>query len=284
VTFWPTPTASQGRNEGMLKQMRAKVLKGELTRTEAEAMVQGSLEPARMKPMEQPIPSSQLTLLPADTHASHLVLPGSEAARKMTATSGRKCLGSWLPSGPVGSLLKMLLGTSTWASTRCFLTWKAKATPHGRLYFQLAPSMPRTDATESGLWHTPSSQEPGVRVERLVTKDGDPARVGERAYDKKTGRLAQVGLTQQVKMWPTLHGFSKDGGKSNGPSGNELGRRVNQSLWPTPRAQARAKCFDRGDDYHSNLEEAVGMTTQGSLNPEWVEWLQGYPKNWTEID
>jgi len=27
---------------------------------------------------------------------------------------------------------------------------------------------------------------------------------------------------------------------------------------PTPRAQARTKCFNRGQDYHSNLEEWVG--------------------------
>ena len=33
----------------------------------------------------------QLTLFPADSPASHLVLPGSEKARMMTVTSGRKC-------------------------------------------------------------------------------------------------------------------------------------------------------------------------------------------------
>lgn len=50
------------------------------------------------------------------------------------------------------------------------------------------------------LLHTPSAQEPGVKVERLQTKDGEPAKVGQRAYDKETGRLAQVGLSQQVGM------------------------------------------------------------------------------------
>lgn len=40
---------------------------------------------------------------------------------------------------------------------------------------------------------------------------------------------------QLVMMWPTPHGFSKVG-KSNGPSGNELGRAVNQSLYPTSTA------------------------------------------------
>ena len=47
--YWPTPTASQARSEGMIMQMRAKVDAGELTRAEAEAMIQGSLELARMQ-------------------------------------------------------------------------------------------------------------------------------------------------------------------------------------------------------------------------------------------
>lgn len=54
---------------------------------------------------------------------------------------------------------------------------------------------------------------------------------------------------------PTPHGFSKDGGKSNGPSGNELGRSVNQSVEPGG----------------------------GSLNPDWVEWLMGWPIGWTDL-
>ncbi len=42
------------------------------------------------------------------------------------------------------------------------------------------------------------------------------------------------------KLWPTPHGFSPDG-KSNGPSGNELGRAVNREFWPTPQAHDAAK-------------------------------------------
>src|SRR5262245_7698254 len=44
------------------------------------------------------------------------------------------------------------------------------------------------------------------------------------------------------RFWRTPHGFSQDG-RSNGPSGNELGRQVNaqeklerSKLWPTPNA------------------------------------------------
>ena len=47
--LWPTPSASQARSEGMIGQMRAKVEAGETTEAEAEAMISGSLRPARMQ-------------------------------------------------------------------------------------------------------------------------------------------------------------------------------------------------------------------------------------------
>jgi len=60
VHMWPTPTSSQARSEGMIKQMRAKVLAGEITQEEAEMMISGSLEPARMEPMGLlPTPDTQ---------------------------------------------------------------------------------------------------------------------------------------------------------------------------------------------------------------------------------
>src|SRR3990167_920998 len=46
--YWPTPSASQARSEGMILQMRTKVEAGEITITEAEAMIGVSLTPARM--------------------------------------------------------------------------------------------------------------------------------------------------------------------------------------------------------------------------------------------
>jgi len=99
----------------------------------------------------------QLTLFPEDSHANLFPSPGNEAAKTMTVTSGRKCLELYGNSSPLGSLVRMCLGSSIWHSTRCLLTWRPKTTKAKRLLFQLAVSTPRTDDTELPFWPTPKA-------------------------------------------------------------------------------------------------------------------------------
>ena len=103
-----------------------------------------------------------------DFPASRSVMPGSGEARTMTAISGRKCSESYKRQGQLGSLVKMLLESSAWHSTKCVLTWKQKVTKSSRSLFQLAVSMPRTEETECGLlrgggamWPTPRTPSGG---------------------------------------------------------------------------------------------------------------------------
>ena len=92
-----------------------------------------------------------------DFLASHSVQPGSDEARKMTVTSGLRCLELFTNCGQLGSLVKMCLESSIWHSTRCFLTWKRKVTKSNVSLFQLAVSMPRTNGNGVPLWPTPST-------------------------------------------------------------------------------------------------------------------------------
>lgn len=90
--------------------------------------------------------------------ASHTAQPEKERAKKMTATSGRKCLGQLEKFSHVGLWAKtftaLLIGQEDWYSTKCNLIWKMKATRSHRIYFQLVPSMRRTEGTEFGLLPT----------------------------------------------------------------------------------------------------------------------------------
>src|SRR5262245_59852684 len=167
----PTPRSSEASKQPMDANRKSPCLSWVVKSAQTS---ETSMEP----------PTEEQLYLPEGFLASHFPRPGSEEARKMTATSGRRCSELYMKPGPLGCLVRTLLESSTWSSTECFLTWKVKATPCNHLLFQLAPSMPNTEETECGLW-------------------------------------------------PTVHGISKDG-KSNGPSGKELGRAVNQRLWATP--------------------------------------------------
>ena len=70
-------------------------------------------------------------------------------------------------------------------------------------------------------------------------------------------------------------------------SGTECGF---QRRWPTPVASAskgsspasltRKNGRDRSND---RLDHAVMASDGGQLNPEWVEWLMGWPQGWTEL-
>lgn len=131
----------------------------------------------------------QLTLFQGASPASHLVLPGSEKAVKMTVTSGLKCCGLSKTSGPLGSLVRMLLASSQWHSTRCYLTWRPSATPASRLLFRLVPSPPRTGGIEFSSWPTQTAAD--VYTDKLKSSQ----QKGEGRHSLTLGRA--------VQMWPT---------------------------------------------------------------------------------
>ena len=215
---------------------------------------------------------------------------------------------------------------------RCWKTSRKSDTRSHRLSFRLVPSAPHTagigcsywptvtaadaylDKMESTqqtegsrhsvnlsqavqMWHTPSGQEPGVSVERLVTKEGEPARIGERAYDKETGRLAQVGLTQQVKMYPTPQSRDYRTGEGHRwENTEERSRNLNDAvahsegykLLPTPKTRDWKGQTQRGihapGDALPNMDKGDGKPIGGQLNPAFVEFLMNYPKDWTKVD
>ena len=212
-----------------------------------------------------------------DTHASHLVRPGSDEARKMTVTSGRKYLPLCKRSGRLGAFSKMFLDTSVWASTKCYLTWKAKATPSNRLLFQLAPSMPRTDATESGLWPTATTQDnPQVRGQ------GKTIGTNVRMWATPTAAIARgttAGRHSAAHRPPTKGGGRRD-------------LRQDVRMWPTPRASEYKDTGPVGSKSHTHMKDKGYLCAEtkdpqqpsASLNPNWVEWLMGYPPGWTNLE
>lgn len=217
---------------------------------------------------------SLLTLLPEDHRASLRVLPGSDKARKMTAGSGLRLCGPWLPSGRLGACLKILLGSEAWGSMMCFLTWRAWDTPAKRWIFRLQESEPRTGDTGSGLWGTPVANDDNKSPE---------AHMAMKQRMKGGPRKVPTSLQVQAKMWPTpasrdfrgpkMKPFSERGG---GKKGEQLPNAVAHQMHPTPDAGAA-----KGRGVQSSGDRS---RLGGSLNPQWVEWLQGFPEGWTDLE
>lgn len=232
--------------------------------------------------------TEQLTLFAEDTHANLFPQPGNDVARRMTATSGRKCLDLCGSSGPVGWLAKTLLVTSHWGSMMYLLTWKVKATPAGRLYYQLQPSAPRTGGTGFSLWATPNAadavgshgggQGKSLRTEIHEWKKG--AWPTPTASDGTSG--AVIGENDRFTL--TKNGTIRRHVQTGNNCSLSLGRIV--KVWPTPSGQeaknATLPPSQKGRDHIAG--RLVDQGVSGQLNPEWVETLMGFPQGWTDIN
>ena len=262
------------------------------------------------KDLFQTVTSSQPAI-----RANHLVLPGSKEAQKMTATSGLKYEPLLKQSDPIGAFSKTFMVTSSWDSTRCYLTWKTLATPQGRLLYQLAPSMRLTNETESGLLHTPTAKgnqdapsmrdrDPGSWWATPNTMDHLPQRSkestkkmqeGHRKGRKRPSNLREQVDEETIAMWPTPTAMTGGTGVApshkNGKHGWNTGAAVNDSLskeparvWPTPTARDYKDSGDNTDYQKIKEKGKLAGHVGGSLNPQWVEWLMGYPDGWTELE
>jgi len=163
--------------------------------------------------------------------------PGSEQARRMTAFSGRKCCALLRRPGPVSSLLRTCLESSAWSSTIVYLRWRPKATPAGRSWFQLVPSMPHTAGTESGLWPTATVMDSAGFCGKR-----DAGRTGPNSGRTLTGKALEMeGMGPHAKMWPTPNSGDGERGANlpDGKRGLKLTDCVRNGspMWPTPQAR-----------------------------------------------
>jgi hypothetical protein len=128
---------------------------------------------------------------------------------------------------------------------------------------------PITSEIESGLWPTPTCDSATERSSKYA-QGGTP-------------------LTLAVKLWPTptvCGNYNRKGLSKS--SGDGLATAVR--LWPTPCASAskgsspaaltRKSGKSRAND---RIDHAVMASDGGQLNPEWVEWLMGWPIGLTAL-
>ena len=221
--------------------------------------------------------------------------PGSEEARKMTETSGRKWLGLLKSYGHAGLLGKMCtdLLTNQWGSSAAFLTWKASAIKPSHLLFRLAPSMPRTDATAFGLFLGTPTAQMKPRSAKFARKTQNPAEFARDhprlwltplVSDSEKRGVPKVGggLAGQVHLWPTPRTTGLDGGSNSRRAAKARG------MWPTPVARDyKGQGMSRERRETREPDNLCSWTAKyegsAALNPAFVEWLMGFPAGWTNL-
>ena len=141
----------------------------------------------------------------------------------------------------------------------------------------------RSEKASKGGERTPTNQTAGKGkfLKTLVTKDGKPAKIGERAYNPKTGKHVQITLDRAIQLLPTPTAM------------DHLPQRGYESM--VKQTQVHRK----GRTKLANLREAVNprsvklfnslqngeipskdLTQTGQdmfLNPAFVEEMMGYP-------
>lgn len=158
----------------------------------------------------------------------------------------------------------------------------------GELYPQPIPAL-CTGENESGYWPTPNTE--GFR------SDGELALLAKQASTHKEYLLMsdRACKSKRERFWPTpttqdnvqIRGV---GAAANAPSrGTTLSGAV--MMWPTPQASDNR---DRGNASTPAIARRIEKGKQvmlsmwfssenGRLNPEWVEWLMGWPLGHTGL-
>jgi len=145
------------------------------------------------------------------------------------------------------------------------------------------------------LWKTPQCSLLGDLDEFSETwpqwglmRDGE---CWEQRTLEQTIRGTESGLSEKLptpqatdhRSKPTSASWKAKGGVNFSLSNPDI-----QAKWPTPRSCSAmaATITDKGDRF-PNLETVMARmdktTIGGKLNPTWVEWLMGWPLEWTDL-
>lgn len=154
---------------------------------------------------------------PADSPVNPSAKPESGSGSTTSGICSQKCYALSEKFSPLGSFLRTLMASPRWHSKYGTLKWEA----------QNIPVLRRSTITKR-YTHERKLCFSTVSVKQSKKKDTPSNRLlFLLSHRKRTTKGSGSGSLREETL-PTPHGFSQDG-KSNGPSGNELGFAVNQA-------------------------------------------------------
>ena len=202
---------------------------------------------------------------PADFPASPSPPQDSERALRMNATCGRRCAALLPNCGPVGCLGKMLLASSIWGSTKRSLTWQKRDTLFSHSYFRLAVSAHGMSASEllssRLMFPTPLASDNNTARD-AASLDVFLSDNGIFRKRNRNGAIWSLSLSAAVFY---LTPVASDGFRS--------------TLKPSAFDPAKKD----GNLSAQIISQEQPVSETAALNPDWVEWLMGFPKGWTDV-
>ena len=208
----------------------------------------------------------QLPSYPAASPASRSVQQDGRKDLPIRGISGRKWQELFPNSSPIGCLGRMLPGLSIWGSTRRCLTWSVRATLFKHSYIRLAASARGMSAQEllssRLMFPTPLASD-DRNVKDAINMNVYLSENGIFRKTNKNGARWSLPLSAAVFY---LTPIASDGFRS--------------TLKPETMKQSK----DKSSLAAQIIKQENPMSDTAALNPEWVEWLMGFPQGWTDVN
>src|SRR5210317_1067608 len=245
--------------------------------------------------------------------ASRSALQENKKGETTTVISGQKCLDSLKKSNPSSLLERMckdlLTSKTAWSSDRCKMTWKVKVSKSNVSLYQLQASELGTKDSEFGLWATPNTMDYLPPRSAAGTKK---LMEGHRKGRTKPSNLREQVDPETMKMYPTPRASGQEDAETlikrkGEKAAAQHNLTAHVQMFPTPSASCQLDVVappetvkknssgwsvtrvDTGTKFGAKLNDVVNKVNQpiepgGKLNPTFVEFLMGFPENWTKIE
>ena len=199
--------------------------------------------------------------------------------------TGKQCLHSFSKRKP-RVFTKLFLAKNYWHSSQRVLVWHNKESKKGKTILKLHAA-PKLAKKYLDLLPTPTTQE--NEHNNIILND-------------KFRRISKNGITHSLNLADTVKVFltpqASDGKRADmkpsslakrylkHPQGNLAEQIAFLEMFPTPRANdGRVGEPGSKSSIHRAkrryLDGVIQEKENGKLNPVWVEWLMGYPCDWT---
>lgn len=223
----------------------------------------------------------QLTLYPEDSPASRFPWPESSAGRKTSDFYGLKCSALSGSLGRIASSVRMYLESSRLPPGRWQRIWSVQAITSSCCNLRLRLSERGTGGQDAFLSRVPGE---GILWPTPCAADG---------YTQKLRSTQQQGMGRHllnlpaaIRLYPTPRANEgKDRLQHVPPSRMKSPGKCNltqaiamERMFTTPCAEDSIGSTGGGN--HRSLRTDVS----GQLNPEWTEWLMGFPAGWSELE